>query len=140
MQTTHPPPPLLRSGHIYMEDVHSAESIEKSYWRFSQFLFFELWLIWFTIYGDILSVTQQKKAVRKWPNFQERSAIIWQWFFNPWVFFLWLLVFEIWLVLQTCGVTHRLSVTEWNVMQSTKYKINRISKIKVHKKNSRTKK
>ena len=43
----HSPP--LRSGHIYMKDAHSAESIEKSYF---QFLVFELWWIAFTIDGD----------------------------------------------------------------------------------------
>ena len=44
-----PPHTPLRSGHIYMKDAHSAESNEKSIFRF---LFFELWLIVFTIHGD----------------------------------------------------------------------------------------
>ena len=41
------PPP--QKGHIYVKDAHSAESNEKSIFRF---LFFELWLIVFTIHGD----------------------------------------------------------------------------------------
>ena len=43
----------LRSGHIYMKyDAHSAESYEKSIFRFFLFLFFKLWLIVFTIYHN----------------------------------------------------------------------------------------
>ena len=42
-------PSPLRSGNICMKDAHSAESNEKSIFRF---LFFELWLIVFTIYGE----------------------------------------------------------------------------------------
>ena len=58
MQTphNHPYSSPLRSSHIYIEDAHSAESNEKSYIRFFRFLFFELWLIIFKIYGDTLSV------------------------------------------------------------------------------------
>ena len=49
----------VRSGHIYMKDVHSAESNEKSYFRF---LFFELWLIVFTIYGDTSAPPTKKQS------------------------------------------------------------------------------
>ena len=38
----------LRSGYIYMEDAHCTETNEN---RIYQFLFFELWLIAFTIFG-----------------------------------------------------------------------------------------
>ena len=44
--------PPFRNGQIYMENPRSAESNEKSYFRFFQFLFFELWPIVYTIYGD----------------------------------------------------------------------------------------
>ena len=57
MQT---PPPPLRSGHIYMEDAHSAASNEKSYFRFS---FFELWLIVFKTYDDTPGVPPTKKEL-----------------------------------------------------------------------------
>ena len=53
-----PSPPPLRSGHIHMKDAHSAESNEKSYFRF---LFFQLWLIVFTINGDTPGVPPTKK-------------------------------------------------------------------------------
>ena len=52
-----PPPPLpqLRSGPIFMIDLHRAESNGKSMFRF---LFFELWLIVYLI----------------WPSPKERYA------------------------------------------------------------------
>ena len=53
-------PPLFRRGHIYMKETHSAESNEKSCIRF---LYFELWLIVFTIYGGTTSVSLTKKKV-----------------------------------------------------------------------------
>ena len=41
--STLPPPSLsLRSDHIYMKYLHSAESNEKTYFRFFQFLFFQV--------------------------------------------------------------------------------------------------
>ena len=52
MQTHHP----LEISSIFMKDVHNAESNEKSIFRFLKFLFFELWLSVFTIYGDTPSV------------------------------------------------------------------------------------
>ena len=69
--------PILRISHINMKDAHSAEANEKSYFSFVLFLFFELWLIVFTIYGDTPSVPPTKKiVVQKWPNLQERCALI----------------------------------------------------------------
>ena len=62
MQT---PPAPLRSGHIYMKDAHCAAPNEKSIFRF---LFFELWPIVFTFYGDtpeISSVSPTKKKLFK---------------------------------------------------------------------------
>ena len=55
-------PPTLRSSHIYMKDAHSAESYEKSHFRFS---FFELWLILLTIYGYSPSEPPTKKKLFK---------------------------------------------------------------------------
>ena len=52
-----PLPPHLRSGHIYIED---AQSNEKSYIRF---LFFELWLIAFEIYGHTRCTPDQKEKI-----------------------------------------------------------------------------
>ena len=84
------PPPPLKSGHIYMKDGLSAESNEKSYFIF---LFFELWVIVFTIYGNTPGVPPtKKKVVQKWENLQERCAFICLWFFSSWVFFVRLLV------------------------------------------------
>ena len=48
IQTPPPPPP----SPIFIKNAHIAESNEKSYFRFFRFIFFELWLITFTIYGD----------------------------------------------------------------------------------------
>ena len=59
----HPPPTLsLRSGHIYMKNAHNTKSNEKSYVRF---LFCELYLILFTIYGDRPGVPPTKKKLFK---------------------------------------------------------------------------
>ena len=52
---------LLRNGHIYMKDANTAESNEKSFFRFFRFLFLELWLILFRIYGDTQGVPSPKK-------------------------------------------------------------------------------
>ena len=54
-------PPPLRSGHIYMKDANSAELNEKKYFRFFQFLFFDLWLAVFKIYGDTPGVPPTRK-------------------------------------------------------------------------------
>ena len=51
-----------------MKDVQSAEFNEKSIFRF---LFFELWLIIFTIYQKFID---QKKVVQKRSNLQETCA------------------------------------------------------------------
>ena len=77
MQTT---PLPLRIAPIFMKDAHSAESNEKSIFRF---LFFELWLIVFIIYGWhtwIFEFHRPKKIVQKWPHLQERCAMSW----NEW--------------------------------------------------------
>ena len=53
----------LRIAPVFMKDAHSAESNENSMFRF---LFFELWLIVFTIYGGtpgISSVSPIKKKI-----------------------------------------------------------------------------
>ena len=55
---------------IFMKDAPSAESIEKS---ISRFLFFELWLIVFTIYQKF---TDKKKGVQKCSNLQERCGLL----------------------------------------------------------------
>ena len=46
-----------------MKDAHSAESNEKSDFRIFRFLFFELWLISSTIYGDTPGVPPLKKKL-----------------------------------------------------------------------------
>ena len=52
-----------------MKDAHSAESNEKSCFRF---LVFELWLIVLTICGDTPGVPPtKKKVVQKWSNLQK---------------------------------------------------------------------
>ena len=60
---------------ILMIDAHSAESIEKLIFRY---LFFELWLIVYTIYGwhtgFFKCVINQKKIVQKWLSLQEWST------------------------------------------------------------------
>ena len=73
-----PSPPPLRSGHIHMKDAHSAESNEKSYFRYFRFLFFQLWLIVFTINGDTPGVppTKIETVVQKWTNVQEICALL----------------------------------------------------------------
>ena len=68
-------PPPLSFAPIFMKDVHSAESNEKYIFRY---LFFELWLIVFTIYGSprFSSVSPtEKKIVQKWSNLQKRCAM-----------------------------------------------------------------
>ena len=60
-------PLSLRIGANFMKDAHSAESNEKSFFRF---LIFELWLIVFTIYSDV-PPTKNKKVVQNWSNSQE---------------------------------------------------------------------
>ena len=65
----------LRSGIIYMEDTHSVESNEKSIFPF---LFYELCLIVFKMYGDTPGFSSEspiKKIVHKWPKLQERCAM-----------------------------------------------------------------
>ena len=68
MQTPSP----LRNDNICMKDAHSAESDEKSYFRF---LFFELWLILITIYGDTLCVQLTKKKSSKVAKIIEKMRI-----------------------------------------------------------------
>ena len=58
-----------------MKDARSAESNEKSYFRFFRFLFFELWLIVFTIYGDTQSVPPTKKKLFKVIKFTGKMRI-----------------------------------------------------------------
>ena len=62
MQKPSPPCPF-RSTPIFMKDAYSAESNEKSIF---QFLFFELWLIVFTIYGwhTWISTHHKKKSFK----------------------------------------------------------------------------
>ena len=79
-------PPPLRSGPIFMKDVHSAESNEKSCFRFFQFLVFKLWLSlsYLTLTSSYVCnlrwhnscATDQKKVFQKWSNSQERCALI----------------------------------------------------------------
>ena len=92
MQTT-----TLRSGHIYMKDAYSSESNEKSIFRFFLFLFFELWLIVSTIYGDTpgFSIIAPTKIFQKWPNSHEWAETNKK---STFIFFRFL-VFEIWSIL-----------------------------------------
>ena len=57
--------PPLRSGRIYIKDTHCGEPNEKLIF---QFLFFDLWLIVFTIFKSVTSisksVTNQKNKIR----------------------------------------------------------------------------
>ena len=59
-------PPGLSFAPMYMKDTHSIESNEKSIFQFLQFLFFELWLLIFTIYQKF---TDQKKSCSKVAKF-----------------------------------------------------------------------
>ena len=86
-------PPSLRNCPIFIKDARSADSDEKSIlW----FLFFELWLIVFTIYGDIFEVfkcvTDQKKESPKVVKFTGKMRNELKQMKNQ---FLWILVFEI---------------------------------------------
>ena len=54
--------PFLSFAPLFMIDAHSAESNGKSIFLF---LFFELWLIVYTIYGDTPSLAPTKKKVVK---------------------------------------------------------------------------
>ena len=68
-------PSLVRSGHNYMKDAHSAESNEKLIFRF---LFFELWLkvqAADTYAWIFKCVTDQKKIVQKWSKLQKRCTM-----------------------------------------------------------------
>ena len=56
MQTPFPPPPL-KNGHIYMKDVHSAESNENSYFIFFSYADCIYILRWHT-----RCATNQKKS------------------------------------------------------------------------------
>ena len=51
--------------------------MKKTIFRFFRYLFFELWLLVFTIYADTPSFSNVSptKIVQKWPNLQERCAI-----------------------------------------------------------------
>ena len=77
------------------------------------------------------------KVVQKWPNLQERYALLWQWFFSSSDVFVRHLIFEIWSIL--CMVDfdqdHFLVGDTPHV-----YKIDHISKTKSRIKNSCTKK
>ena len=48
IQTLSAPAPL-KSGHIQLKDGHSAESNERSFFRFFQFIFFKIRLVVFTV-------------------------------------------------------------------------------------------
>ena len=86
-----------RSGIIYMKNAHSTEPNENSCIRV---FVSELGLITFAIYDDTPGVSANKKnVVQKWSNLQKICASIWQWFFSSWIFFVRLLVFEIWSIL-----------------------------------------
>ena len=89
MQTS-PPIPLSLTP-ISMKDAHSAQSNEKSIFRFLQFIFFELWLIVFTIY-QIFSDEKMFKSCqiyRKDEDCSENIFLVHESF----------LVFEIWSIL-----------------------------------------
>ena len=66
--------PLIRSGEIYTKDAHNAESNEKWYFRFFRFLFFELWLIVFTISCDTPCVSPAKKKLSKSGEIYRKDA------------------------------------------------------------------
>ena len=66
MQTPLP----LSFAPIFMKDMHSAESNEKSIFRF---LILELWLIVFTIYQKF---TDQQKIVHESSNLQEGCGLL----------------------------------------------------------------
>ena len=64
------PLPLLSFALIIMKEVYSIESKEK---KIFQYLFFELWLIVFTIYQKC---TDEKNVVQKWLNLHERWVLL----------------------------------------------------------------
>ena len=65
------PLPLLSFALIIMKEVYSIESKEK---KIFQYLFFELWLIVFTIYSHIPGVPPtKKKSCSKVAKFEERK-------------------------------------------------------------------
>ena len=86
------PPPLVKSGYLYMKDAECVEPNEKSYFRF---LVFDLnigrqrWL----------PFGYRKKIVQNWPNLQGRCGLICKLFFSSWVCFVRSLIFEIWSIL-----------------------------------------
>ena len=53
---------FFKSVQIFMKDLECAETNEKSIF---QFLFFELWLIVFTIYGDIMGFLSMSPTKKK---------------------------------------------------------------------------
>ena len=68
-----PVPFYLRSGHIYMKDSYYVDPNGKSNFRF---LFFELWLLVFTIFGDTY-VTDFKKYISKLAKCTGKMREIW---------------------------------------------------------------
>jgi len=92
------PLPPLRSGHLYLKDAQCTETKEKSYLRFL-----------------VLTSKRSKKMHKKckkiqmWPNLQERSGLLWQWFFVQMIFFVQFLVLEIWSILY---------ISLWNTFRS----------------------
>ena len=99
---THPPS-SLRSGHIYMKDAHSVESIEKLYIRFFRFSFFKLWLIAFTIYDDTPGVppTKIKMLFKSGQIYREDAVWSDKDFLVHEFFVMRLKVFEIWSIYVT---------------------------------------
>ena len=101
MQTSPPPTPPFINGHKFMKDAQCAETNEKSIFRFLRFLFFELWLISFTIFQcfywpnmvKILKIFGNKK---KLPFFVPEDVLkrIYNYFIVPWF-----LVLGIWTIL-----------------------------------------
>ena len=74
MQTTSP----LRNGQIFMKDAQCAETDEQSVF---QFLFFEIWLILFSIFKCFYRPNMVKI------NCLKRCAMFWNRFLCSWVFF-----------------------------------------------------
>ena len=62
-----------------MTDAHCAETKEKLIFQFIRFLFSELWLIVFTIFGDTISFTgvstEKNIHLQNWSNLHERCAM-----------------------------------------------------------------
>ena len=87
------PPHILSNGHIYMKDAQCAKTNEKIIFRFMRILFFELWLILFTIFKCFYFNNRPNFFFQKWSNVHERCAMSWsEWKIN-------LFVFEIWSIL-----------------------------------------